>query len=814
MSMFDFRKVRIKDALGNLLPRASFLRFPGAATSYSEEDDAIDMTLPATGDASLQLGSATINVTGDGTLGLGGLTATGDLLKASRVGLASSANRNIYGMAADTTLGNMYPGKTIANDNPDGGYDFIFHHDSSSVSGGSQNRWKIPTAEGASYTLKPGQSMYVPYSYGSPSTNGRWAKESDQDALMRGELWATLVARVGRRDGEVRECSGITVAGVGGGRFRWHAGNTDTAVTGMVGGATSAGRWKRVFSGPVNVQWFGAVPDRDPGGSVGSGTDSGPAFRAALSWGSQPVFVPAATGRYRIVGAADGGGTTGGFTINAGGLLGDECHQLTSGQHSTLIFEGCPDYAIRTRQSTFSGGFIRLENVHLLASSWAQCAGYGLDLETPVLARNVYVTGFARSGIWLHHNAGVISGGPYQSRFEHVISQYNGAHGMLVGDGANNITLIDYQGKWNGSPSYLVQPSAPGTGDGFHVDDTADGGSYTSYVPQGLVIIGGDCSYNAGYGWNFETVGDSHVCPGYCEGNHTNQVRFRHLIYTKLFLTQLQDKEAGVANAADYGPYGYHSRVFLSGKQIYPATFWDRVLNPTLPDLDVDGATWKNAPRRTELLARSDSSAESVYTTQNLDAEGNELDAASYASLNFRCSTNAAISLGGTTRYLKITPNKVRLPDIFYMAQGAGWGAAETTCARISGRATAGAGQSIPDGGATATLVTLTEESDFGSCFAASVFTAPYSGDYMFTGHIAIAINAGYCQVALQKNGSGALSEGMRSAGALGGQGRADITDIVTLTAGDTVGLYAYQASGSGAQNIVVARLSWRHLWG
>lgn len=567
-----------------------------------------------------------------------------------------------------------------------------------------------------------------------------------------------------------------------------------------------------VALGTVSVRQFGAV---------GNGTtDDRPAFLAALATG-KAVLVPATDTFYRIVGP---------LTINAGGLIGDECHQTDSGVWSRLVFEDCDDAssgAINTRQASFLGGQVRLANLFIQAKNWAECEGYGVDAETPIEAVNVSVAGFPRSGIWLHHDATL--NGPYQTRLENVFSQYNGGHGCLVGNGANNITLINYEGKWNGAPSYLVQPSLAGTGDGFHVAQTADGGSYPAYTPEGLVVIGGDCSYNAGFGWNLSQVQYSHICPGYCEGNLTNQVRWETLVNTHVQLTQVAGGEAGCTDASFYQPYEWGSKVMLGGKQLWPSTFRDRTLNPTASD--VSGATIQNAARRVEFLARNNTASQIVYTTQGLDAEGSELSLADFAVLNFRCTSTAAISLGGnntgTARYLKITQDGVRLPDQFYWAGGSGWNAAAITCKRHIARATAGPGQSIPDAGATSTPVALSAETfDFAGDMSSAtvdgvstiVFTAPRDGVYAIEAHAALDSNAagGWFQISVTKNGSPgtAVTEGGRNPANLGGQARSELADKVLLDEGDVCVFRCYQdAATTGAKDIILARWSVHYEW-
>lgn len=553
--------------------------------------------------------------------------------------------------------------------------------------------------------------------------------------------------------------------------------------------------------GPVDVRSYGAVGD--------GVTDDGPAFRAAIATG-RLVYVPPVATYYKIVGT---------LTINAGGLVGDECHQADGGVWSRLMFFGCADSTvgvINTRQATSLGGAVRLSNLYVQARSWTESLGYGLDLETVAIVSNCFVTGFKRSGVWMHHNAGSVTGGPYQSRLENVTSQFNGNHGVFVGNGANNVTIVNYQGLWNGAPSYLTKPTAlnKGSGCGFIVAQSADGGTYSAYTPEGLVIIGGDCSYNADWGWNFHEVANSNISPGYCEGNLAaggKQVRWQYPIKTHIQLTHVEGNESGLEDASSYQPYEWGSKVMLGGKQVYPSTFYDKVLNPTTSD--VDGATIENAPQRVEYLSRRDDGLESVYTTQNTDGPGANLNAALETALNVRLTSSAHWTVGGTTRYLRVSNNKVQLPDLFYWATGTGWGAAEVACQRHIARGSVGPGQSVPDAGAVSTLVTLTEDFDVGVNFAASLFTAPITGYYAVSAHAALTTTAGWFQVSLRNGANDAgYSEGGRCPGNLAGQARSELSDIVALTAGQTLGLYCYQDSG-GAKDLITARLAVHYLW-
>lgn len=236
----------------------------------------------------------------------------------------------------------------------------------------------------------------------------------------------------------------------------------------------------------VSVKDFGAVGD--------GVADDTSAFTNALATGKL-VFVP--IGTYKIVGN---------LRIDEGGLIG-EAVGVAGGQFSQLKFYNCTTTtvgAVYTRIASQKSAFVRLENLWISASSWdgtTGALGYGLDIESPVLAKNVTVIGFNKSGVFLHNDAS--GAGPYESVLQNVNSYYNGGHGFLIGAGANALQIQACQGKWNGATSFGVAPASSGSYDGVYVANTSDGaGPYYSFTPTSVTIIGGDFSYNSRYGIN------------------------------------------------------------------------------------------------------------------------------------------------------------------------------------------------------------------------------------------------------------------------------------------------------------------------
>lgn len=114
-------------------------------------------------------------------------------------------------------------------------------------------------------------------------------------------LCAALTGLVGTVDKASITCDGRTVRGDGGGgQFVWDAASTTAVDNATVFGSSPAGRWKRVYSGALDVRWFGAAGD----GSTND-TTALQAAVGALTDGSSLYFPP---GEYYL-GARDQSGS-------------------------------------------------------------------------------------------------------------------------------------------------------------------------------------------------------------------------------------------------------------------------------------------------------------------------------------------------------------------------------------------------------------------------------------------------------------------------------------------------------------------------
>lgn len=253
----------------------------------------------------------------------------------------------------------------------------------------------------------------------------------------------------------------------------------------------------------VNVKRYGAVGD-------GTTDDTG-AFAAGLKVSN--IFVP--YGTYRL---------TEPLALLKFGIVGAGWAQNNNGPSVTLMFEniGATEGALYTdTDSPRPVSLIPLSGFRLRAKDWSSVDGYGMDITQPVNIGNVEVAFFKKSGVFMHNTA-VDGIAPYNSILTSLHCIYNGEHGLLIGTGANTITIVNFNGKWNGTPDYAVAPSSEGNFDGFHIErDGAGnpGGAFYSYTPEGITIIGGDCSYNSRYGWWFGECQGGVFMPSYAEFN-------------------------------------------------------------------------------------------------------------------------------------------------------------------------------------------------------------------------------------------------------------------------------------------------------
>lgn len=457
--------------------------------------------------------------------------------------------------------------------------------------------------------------------------------------------------------GQIVQTQGYYSANDGGNsNYVWNAASTSADNGGSViqpSGITT-GRWLlQQSSAMLNVRQFGAYGDNSH--------DDTSAFNTALATGTN-IFVP--FGIYRI---------TNTLPLTSGGLIGAGWGTAGSAQRSTLMFYGLSSStpAVTIWQSGTKGQPIQLENLYLLASSWdgsTGANGNGLDVEATCIVRNVAVVGFHGTGLSVHADAG--NTGPYNSYFEGLYVVYSGQYGCQIGSGANEVTFVNSRFYWSGAPSYLVQPSALGSYDGFNATSTV--GTWPNSTIENLTIIGGDASYNSRYGWALNAITNSVTTPGYAENNLAANDCFVGSSVSKSFIN-FAVAHNGVNNSASANTGTW---VLLGG-----------VPQPT-------GAQnyWNNwaAAASGQNMFQTDGSGNSIYYFTQKTPDGNSpSDVSLYGTL--RGFGSWGIGIGSGNRFIKIEDNMIRLPDIWYQAADAsGWN---------SGKLARAVGTAAPSGG-------------------------------------------------------------------------------------------------------------------
>jgi hypothetical protein len=372
-------------------------------------------------------------------------------------------------------------------------------------------------------------------------------------------------------------------------------------------------------------------------GAVGDGTtDDRAAFIAADAQGGT-ILVPATSGGYYISGSLE---------LTKAYFVGDGWGTSVASNKTKLKFSNinAASGAVYTRQADTAVKTVGMENIYCEAMSWdatSGALGYGFDIEARVTLRNVMSYGFAKSGYFFHNDA---SGtGPYHSFIENCSAERNGGHGFLVGTGANVLTFINPQARTNGATAYNTAPVSAGLYDGFHIERDNDGNPGSIYLQkaiEGIKIIGGDCSTNSRYGWNFVQCSSCDLSPGYAENNLTSGGNLgAGVTYCFVRFGKLAGNETSLAlNVAGSTEYKtnqiYVGGVFLGGG------------NSGRHD-------YGPANKRLYLL---DSGSDVVY----IDSTTGDV------TVNLNPQGSTILKIGTNTHFLTVSGNVVNLPATWY----------------------------------------------------------------------------------------------------------------------------------------------------
>ena len=167
------------------------------------------------------------------------------------------------------------------------------------------------------------------------------------------------------------------------------------------------------------------------------------------------------------------------------------------------------------------------------------------------------------------------------------------------------------------------------------------------------------------------------VNPGYAEGNFGKQAYIGNDVYnTMIAFSNIAGGIDQIQNNQSYSYYFFTNAFYLGGKQFHPASKYDLVANPTLPDVDFSaGPAYVNAPSVISYVSRSNDFSDSTQFHSNATPDGTAVNPSIETVSTYRGVGTYAIGIGSGSRHIKVQNNFVRLPDLFYQATGTGWNA-------------------------------------------------------------------------------------------------------------------------------------------
>lgn len=268
----------------------------------------------------------------------------------------------------------------------------------------------------------------------------------------------------------------------GGGWFVWDATSTatDNGGTIIAPNAGGTGRWRRQYSGFVNIKWFGAKGD--------GVTNDQTAFQNAIAC-ADDIYVPAGT-----------------YVID----------YLTIDRNIKLIGSGRPTTKITVQSySTYNGiaygvlcrGYSSLSDVMQVSGmevqiDSAQSGQVGILVTRKTYMSDVYVHGAPSDGLYFR-SVNSSTEAPYFCRLDSVWSKNNGRDGCRVTENCNANLFLNCQFTNN-------------TGHGWH--QVAEGNGQPSAIYNN-VLISGQASYNSLHGMYIESGSHLEVYGAYSEFN-------------------------------------------------------------------------------------------------------------------------------------------------------------------------------------------------------------------------------------------------------------------------------------------------------
>jgi hypothetical protein len=170
-------------------------------------------------------------------------------------------------------------------------------------------------------------------------------------------------------------------------------------------------------------------------------------------------------------------------------------------------------------------------------------------------------------------------------------------------------------------------------------------------------------------------------------GGYHQQARTGNIPNTRVNFTQVNGGVNSITISSDYLLDRFGSGVYLGDKQLWPREDYKAIASRTINE--TDGAV-SGQHLKVTYLSRGDTLDNLIYTLANQTPEGTVVDTATTTAISFLGFGSYAIGLGSGTRYLKLTHNTVRLPDLFQCATAPGWTSGVVTVSRGSAAPVAG----------------------------------------------------------------------------------------------------------------------------
>lgn len=200
-----------------------------------------------------------------------------------------------------------------------------------------------------------------------------------------------------------------------------------------------------------------------------------------------------------------------------------------------------------------------VENIRFIQKSWVVPVN-GLRIDRTSDYNNCEFSYFNGYGIVLESNDSSAPVPPanvprscYCSTLRNVTCDYNAKHGVYLGGSANAVLVINPRARWNGSPSYGVQPTVAGDWDGIFSDGSSEfPGNGLAGEPQGTTIINPEAAYNSRYGINLHRFFDGTLVGGYGEVNLVGDIRIATVFGS--VIDNFMSKQAPVIAVPDVDP--------------------------------------------------------------------------------------------------------------------------------------------------------------------------------------------------------------------------------------------------------------------